>query len=75
MRRLAGVLVLGLGLLAPMAVAIADDHPRHEWSDNEDPNWRQYLKERHRSYHDWGHATKKEQRAYWRWRDAHPDHH
>jgi hypothetical protein len=75
MRRMIGALVLSLGLLAPMAVMTAQDHDRHVWADTEDPHWHQYLKEHHKKDHDWAHASKKEQRDYWKWRDAHPDAH
>jgi hypothetical protein len=75
MKRVAGALVLSLGMLLPMGVAIAQDHPQHVWADSENPTWHQYLKERHRKDHDWAKASKREQAAYWKWRDAHPDAH
>lgn len=65
--------VIAVGLLAPVATAVADEHPRHEWRDTENEHWHQYLKERHRKDKEWTRATKREQTAYWRWRDAHPD--
>ncbi len=74
MKRLAGAFVLTLGLLAPMTV-VADDHPRHEWNDSENPTWHQYLKEHHRKDHEWSRASKREQREYWKWRDQHHDNH
>ncbi|HEX3681046.1 MAG TPA: hypothetical protein VHU83_00795 [Bryobacteraceae bacterium] len=74
MRRYLGTLVLGISMLAPVAL-IAQDHDRHTWSDNENPTWHQYLKEHHKKDHDWGHASKREQKDYWKWRDAHPDTH
>ena len=74
MKRIAG-LVLTLGLLAPVGVMYAQDHPKHEWSQSEDPAWRQYLAEHHKKYHDYAKATKKEQENYWKWRDKHPDVH
>ena len=49
------------------------DHQTHQWSASEDPHWHQYLKEQHKKDHDWDHATKKEQRDYWKWRDAQLD--
>ncbi|MFZ0589568.1 MAG: hypothetical protein WAM39_03740 [Bryobacteraceae bacterium] len=75
MRRIAGALVLSLGLLMPVGIVSAQDHPRHEWSESENPAWHQYLKEHHKKYHDWAKANKKEQEAYWKWRDQHPDRH
>lgn len=73
-------LVLGFSLLAPAAVTVAaqdhdKDKPHHEWNnDHENQYWHQYLKENHKKDHDWEKATKREQKAYWKWRDAHPDH-
>jgi hypothetical protein len=74
MKRIAGAL-LSLGLLAPIGALYAQDHPKHEWSQSEDPQWHQYLQEHHKKYHDWSKAKKKEQEAYWKWRDQHQDHH
>jgi hypothetical protein len=62
--------LLSICLLGPVA-----GQTRHEWNDREDPYWHQYLKEHHKKEHDWAHASKKEQRDYWKWRDAHPDAH
>jgi hypothetical protein len=79
MRRLhfsAASLLLGAALAASTPILAArspQDHPTHEWNTNEDPHWHQYLKEKHRKDHDWDHATKQEQKDYWKWRDAHPD--
>lgn len=75
MRRLTAALVLSLGMLLPVGVAVAQDHPRHEWSDSENPTWHQYLKEHHKKDKEWARATKREQQAYWKWRDQHPDAH
>jgi hypothetical protein len=75
MKRIAGSLVLSLGLLVPTGMLFAQDHPNHEWSQTEDPAWRQYLKEHHKKYHDWSKAKKKEQADYWKWRDQHKDIH
>jgi hypothetical protein len=72
MLRYLGALVLGVSLLAPVTVYAQDrDHAMHQWNDNESQYWHQYLKE----HHDWAKASKSEQRAYWKWRDAHPDRH
>jgi hypothetical protein len=78
MRRYLGTLFLGVSLLAAPAALYAQDHDRahqHAWTADEDPHWHQYLKEHHKKEHDWGHASKREQRDYWKWRDAHPDTH
>jgi hypothetical protein len=82
MLRFLGALVLGVSLLAPAAVYAQDhdrDHntmqTRHEWNDNENQYWHQYLNEHHKKEHDWAKASKREQRDYWKWRDAHHDNH
>lgn len=74
MRKFASAMILGLGLLTPVAATLqAQDHPRHEWSASEDPYWRQYQKEHHEKYHDWKKAKKREQEDYWKWRESHRD--
>jgi hypothetical protein len=78
MLRYLGTLFLGVALLAPVAVYAQDhdrDHQTHVWNANEDPYWRQYLKENHKKYHDWAKSNKREQEAYWKWRDTHRDVH
>ncbi|MBZ5624092.1 MAG: hypothetical protein LAQ69_36145 [Acidobacteriia bacterium] len=45
----------------------------HEWNDNEDRAYRQYLQEHHKKYHDFAKANRKEQNDYWNWRHGHPD--
>ena len=80
MSRLFGTAVLSIALLSPVAVVNAQDHDRdhqatHQWNDNENPAWHQYLKEHHKKDHDWDKASKREQKDYWKWRDAHPDAH
>ena len=47
----------------------------HEWNENEDKPWHEYLTEHHRKEHGWDKASKREQRNYWKWRDAHRDEH
>jgi hypothetical protein len=51
-----------------------DHKDYHNWDDNEDRSYRVYLGERHREYHPFVELKVKEQRAYWNWRHAHPDH-
>jgi hypothetical protein len=68
-----GSLLLGVSLLAPMSL-IAQDHG-HQWNDNENTAWHQYLKEHHKKDHDWSKASKREQQNYWKWRDQHHDAH
>lgn len=48
-------------------------HEHHEWNEQEDKHWHDYLKERRKQDHDWAKATKREQREYWRWREKHRD--
>jgi hypothetical protein len=69
-----GLLVLGLGLLVPVGTLQAQDHHdqmEHKWNDGENESWHRYLKEQHKKDHDWARANKREQAAYWKWRDQH----
>lgn len=84
MSRFLGAAVLGISLMMPVAIVHAQDHDRdhdtmqaktHEWNEHEDQAWHSYLKERHKKDHDWAKASKREQKDYWKWRDAHPDSH
>jgi hypothetical protein len=45
----------------------------HEWDDNEDRAYRQFLTERHRDYRDFFQVDVRGQRDYWTWRHSHPD--
>jgi hypothetical protein len=51
-----------------------DHKDYHNWDDNEDRVYRQYLVERHRDYRPFVEVKEKDQRAYWTWRHSHPDH-
>jgi hypothetical protein len=80
MSRFFGVAALSICLLSPGAVVNGQDHDRdhhatHQWNDNENQSWHQYLKEKRKKDHDWEKASKREQKNYWKWRDAHPDTH
>ena len=44
----------------------------HEWNQQEDQKYRQYLQERRKKYHDFRKASRKEQNDYWNWRHGHP---
>jgi hypothetical protein len=46
----------------------------HNWDDNENRNWNQFLSENHRKSHEYAKSHKKEQSEYWNWRHSHPDH-
>ena len=45
----------------------------HNWDDNENRVWGQYLTENHKSPHEFSKANKSEQSQYWNYRHAHPD--
>ena len=81
-------LFLTAALAAPVALmaipAPQEDHNRnrvydkehkdyHNWDDNENKAWGQYLSENHKSSHEYAKASKKEQSQYWNYRHAHPD--
>jgi len=46
----------------------------HNWDDNENRAWGQFLVVNHRDHHEYAKSNKKEQGEYWDWRHAHPDH-
>lgn len=82
-------LFLTAALAAPISIMAApvpqDDHDRqnrvydkkhkdyHNWDDNENRAWNQYLTENHRESHEYSRANKREQSEYWNWRHSHPD--
>src|SRR3954462_9048925 len=87
MRKFLGALLLSGFLMSPVALR-ADDHDRdrkvrvydrdrkdyHDWNENENRAFRHWMEqERHRTYRDWQHVSKKEQREYLRWRHEHSD--
>ena len=45
----------------------------HNWDDNENYAWGQFLTENHKSSHEYSKANKKEQSQYWNYRHSHPD--
>jgi hypothetical protein len=84
MQRYTTVLFLAGALLAPVAGRAEDNRPNqryydsrhgdwHEWNDNEDRAYRQYLQEHHRAYRDFNSTSKKERNAYYNWRHEHRD--
>ena len=74
MRRYLMTIALGVSLLGPSIITAQDhDRPKHEWNDQEKDHWHQYLNEHHKKDHDWEKSSKREQKAYWKWRDAHQD--
>jgi hypothetical protein len=52
-----------------------DHKDYHNWDDNENRAWGQYLTENHRNSHEFAKANKKEQSQYWKWCHNHPDRH
>jgi hypothetical protein len=62
---------------AGVQVRVYDSHHKdyHNWDDNENRAWNQYLTENHRDAHEYAKSNKREQTQYWNWRHAHPDHH
>jgi hypothetical protein len=77
MSRFLAAVALSVCLMTSAAIVNAQPAPApmqtHQWSDQEDPHWHEYLKEKHKKDHDWAKASKREQRDYWKWRDKHPD--
>ncbi len=45
----------------------------HNWNENEDRSYHQYLGEQHKNYVDYSKLDRKDQDQYWNWRHAHPD--
>jgi hypothetical protein len=45
----------------------------HDWNENEDRAYRQYLNEKHEDYRDYQKMDRDRQQEYWNWRHDHPD--
>ena len=45
----------------------------HDWNDNEERSYRQFLSESHRDYREYGRLDERSQGEYWNWRHGHPD--
>ena len=45
----------------------------HNWDDNENRAWGQYLTQNHKNSHEFSKANKREQSKYWNYRHSHPD--
>src|SRR5881227_1899503 len=86
LRKYAGAALFAAALMAPVAVVAQDDHrdenrshryydrghkDYHEWNDNEDRSYRQYLNEHHQKHRDFSRLSSRQQRDYWRWRHDH----
>ena len=63
-------LFLTAALTAPVAIIHKN---YHNWDDDENHAWGQFLTENHKSSHEYSKANKKEQSQYWNYRHAHPD--
>ena len=84
LRYIASLLVTA-ALIGPVAMQAAPapqvqvrvydkDHKEyHNWDDNENRAWNQYLSENHKQPHDFKKAKKSEQSQYWNWRHDHQD--
>ena len=66
--------------LTPSALRADDHHDRRveqerrrEWNEREERAYRQYLQERRHQYRDWNKLNRKQQEAYWKWRERHTD--
>jgi hypothetical protein len=55
--------------LSPLRHEVKD----HNWDDNENHAWGQFLTENHRESHEYAKSNKKEQSEYWNYRHSHPD--
>ena len=81
-------LFLTAALVAPVTIIAApapqeanvqlryyDKHHKdyHNWDDNENRSWGQYLTQKHRNSHEFSRASKREQSNYWNYRHSHPD--
>lgn len=58
---------------AQVRVYDRDHKDYHNWDDNENHAWGQYLTENRKSSHEYSKSNRKEQSQYWNWRHAHPD--
>jgi hypothetical protein len=87
-QRIIGSVFLSAALMAPVSVIAAprpqsasvqvrvydrDHKDYHNWDDNENRAWGQYLTEDKKKSHEFSRSNKKEQSDYWNWRHAHPD--
>jgi hypothetical protein len=80
------LLFLTAGLMAPVSIMAATPQvgvqvrvydsthkDYHNWDDNENRAWGQYLSDNHKKAHEYKKAPKKEQSQYWNWRHTHQD--
>jgi type III secretory pathway component EscR len=85
MHRYLSVLLLSTALIVPVVMRADDDHRQtrryydknardwHEWNENEDHSYHQYLQDNHKRDHDFSKASSRERNDYFKYRHAHPD--
>jgi hypothetical protein len=80
-----GLILLGVTLSSPVFIAGCAEHATvrvydpyygdyHVWNGGEVVYYRQWIGETHRPYREFRTLPPDEQRAYWTWRQNHPDH-
>jgi hypothetical protein len=88
MHRYLAVFFLSTALFVPISVRADDDnhsdrHSKryydrdardwHQWNNNEDHAYHQYLTENNKRDHDFAQANRAEKKNYFKWRHDHPD--
>jgi type III secretory pathway component EscR len=85
MHRYLNVLLLSAALVVPVVIRADDDHGQtkryydkndrdwHEWNENENHAYHQYLHDNHKRDHDFSKASSRERNEYFKYRHAHPD--
>jgi len=89
MHRYLTVLFVGAALAGSAAARADDDHNSanrtqryydrdardyHEWNQNENQVYHQYVTENHKRDREFAKTTTREKRDYFKWRHDHPDH-
>jgi len=68
-----------MGVLVPQQATVQirvydkDNKDYHNWNNNENRSWGQYLTDNHQKHCEFSKANKKQQSQYWNWRHANPD--
>ena len=81
MLKITATVLLGAGLMMPLATQASDDHryydsehkDYHRWNAAEDRAWHRYWEEQHHAAIEWRRTNAAQQRACWRWRHEHSD--
>src|SRR5271165_4817343 len=85
MHRYLSVLLLSAALILPVVMRADDNHDQskryydktgkdwHEWNQNEDHAYHQYLQDNHKKDRDFSKASSRERDDYFKYRHAHPD--